>query len=317
MKLAAFLTGLLLVSAQARPIGWVPPEKLDAAAEVIVNGVVEGVALTEERSAVHLGPHAVQTRGVEALISVLKVIKGEPPSEFALRFPTVDVEREKMIINGPLLGVIEKGKRYRFYLKKKGSAYVGVLDGEFDSGFFAQRLLEKEPDDSPPLFREEAVAIACKQFKSLRPKPTFRTIEGFSDGSTWKVSFYCGAPLEYPAFTSDAEIQVDGARQITRESWVGKERPRKGDQLSSRDVGTLVRLTVEGEIRDDVFHDQANVITALFGKIRRIEGDSIHGTFASPSFQGEGEKRVLVIPRKALGSVQQIFPVGEGHWSGL
>lgn len=302
--------GLLALVAHARPVRQAAPEELGQAAEIVVNGLVESVKLTDERGELRLGSNQpVPIRFAEATIKTLGVSKGEIAPVFTLRFATYEPDHASPIINGPLFTGVELGHRYRLYLKRKDGLYAGVLDGEFDDGAAVQPLAPGESDASSPLLKEEAVALARHHFETLRPGvPISTTIANFSswNGARWTIQFYSAPPLKYPAFTSDASIVVDGARAIAPDSWVGREHPRKGLQLRAADVDRPVRLTVEGSFPKGVFRPGGGEITCLIGQISRTGKHEIRGTFSSPAFDQKSGELPLAIPREAIRSAQQL-----------
>lgn len=313
--MARLLLSLLLVllpalGAHARPVRQATPEELGQTAEVVVNGLVESVKLTDERGELRLGSNQpVPIRFAEATVKTLGATKGEITPVFTLRVSTYDPDHAVPIINGPMFASVQPGQRYRFYLKKNGAGYTGVLDGKFDDGAAIQPLAPGEAAASPPLLKDEAVALARDHFESLRPKISISTtIASFSswNGARWAVQFYDGPPLEYPAFTSAAAIIVDGARAVAPGTWVGHEHPRKNQQLSNADIDRPMRLTVEGSFSKGVFRPGAGEITCLIGEITRIGKHEIRGNFSSPAFDQESGDRRLTIPREAIRSVQQL-----------
>lgn len=276
-------------------------------ADVVVNGRVIDITITEKRSEITLGSNQpVKVRLAEARIEPLKVGKGDLAGTLLVEFPVLDPDGGP-IINGPMLPQLMQGERYRLYLKRKGDRFVSALHDDFDSGFAVQQLAANESDDSPPLFKEEAEKIALQEFRRFRPGPDIREIAGSFNGSGWKFAFFTSNPLTNPSFTSDAEIVVDGSRQIGPWSFIGSQAPRAGSSLAEEsDLGRPVRITVEGHFQDDgSFAPNPGEITILYGRIERIQNRSVFGAFLSPAFRNS-ETRKLSFPQGKLASIQSL-----------
>jgi hypothetical protein len=301
---------ILLANASlfARPVREIPPEELFAKAEVVANGKVIDVVMTDRKSQIPLGANQpLKVKIAEARIRRIGVSKGDVSGEFKLLFPVFDPDNGP-IVNGPILPCPTKNKRYRFYLKRQDSGFVTVLNEEFDSGFAVQPLAKDEPDDSSPLFKDEAEKIALAEFRKYRSEPASGSGHycGLSDG-TWSCEFSTGEPLSFPAFSYDAEIFVDGSRSISPKSWVGKEQPRKVRTLSKADLGKMVRLTVEGSFEAGVFKQGTGMITSLFGEIESADKGVIVGTFSrNDLLPGTGKSRIK-FPAKSLASIQRLI----------
>lgn len=286
--------------------GWqFTPEQLWPKAEVIVIGQVEDVEITRESRELRASDKVpVSVQMAKAKVRTLGVNKGELAFEFEFRFftPTVDLPDKR----GPTLVDIQPGGRYRFYLKKNGDHYISVLHGGYDDGYAVHLLAPGESPTALPTLDRDASPLARAEFRRLRPgsviyasTPTFRPQFG------WTYYFYCRPPLQYPAYAYEAAITINGARNFSPRSWVGKETPRPGAQLTQDDVGSgRVRITIDGDIREGVFYESLGYVTALIGQIQKIDADNLTGTFALNSSSSE---ITLTIPRKKLLSVQQLF----------
>ena len=183
-----------------------------------------------------------------------------------------------------------------------------MLDGEFDDAPAVQPLAEGESNQNAPLSKDEALKLAAAEFRKIRPKAEIHTtIAEFSTfgKARWNVSFFSDPPLSYPSFTSEAEIIVDGSHRISRDSWIGGEKPRAGNKLTEKDKGPRVRLTVEGDFSRKAFKPTTGSLVSLIGVIDRIGKNSVSGTFTSPAFESP-EPKSLSFPTAALRSVQRL-----------
>ncbi|PTX99185.1 hypothetical protein DB345_02075 [Spartobacteria bacterium LR76] len=306
MSWMALMAVIATTSLMGRPFRTPQPEELFAIADVVVNGRVTDITVTEKRSEITLGSNQpVKVKLAEARIEPLKVGKGDLAGTLLVEFPVLDPDGGG-IINGPMLPQLMQGERFRLYLKREGDRFVTALHDDFDSGFAVQHLAADESDDSPPLFKEEAEKIALQEFRRFRPGPDIREITGSFDGSGWKFAFFTSNPLTNPAFTSDAEIVVDGSRLIDSWSFIGSQAPRAGSSLSESDLGQPVRITVEGHFQNDgSFASNPGEITILYGRIERIQNRSVFGAFLSPAFRN-AETRKLSFPQGKLASIQSL-----------
>src|SRR5262249_40873831 len=158
---------------------------------------------------------------------------------------------------------------------------------EFDDGGAVQSLGVTESENNSPLMKDEASTLARSYFQHFRPNAAIVASDGRFDGENgaeWIFTFFCGPPLESPAFTSDGEVFVDNTRTIMNQSWVGRDRPRLGSKLSDKDLGSRMRLTIEGEFQGNIYHFNSGEITILFGEIDRIDDNAIHGKFSRLAF---------------------------------
>jgi hypothetical protein len=153
-RLLVLLAGVLVVvgayQAWARPVrGW-SPEELYEKSEVVVIGVVTEVKDTGKSSSIQLGsnpPHPVKIH--RARLKVVQTEKGQPAREIVLEFATLDYEKIKGIVNGPIRIRVERARIYRMYLKKKNkNIFVGALDGAYDDGM-AIKNLKLMPSEQP------------------------------------------------------------------------------------------------------------------------------------------------------------------------
>lgn len=140
-----------------------PPDDLAAPATLICNGVVESITNTDTGKNVESSEMGTYT----AKIKALHVFKGKTEAELELRYKNF----AWMVPNGAVQIKLEKGKRYRFFLKSSVTPnyFVGVLDGQVDDAFSVDPLLPDEPDDSPFISGTEAIQIAHKWIEQKYP----------------------------------------------------------------------------------------------------------------------------------------------------
>ena len=157
-----------------------------------------------------------------AIIKVLHVFKGEPLAEFEFQYRISDASKPER--NGAMHIDLEKGKRYRFFLKPGDAPgqYVGVLDGNFDDNFAVEMLWPDEPDDSPYLHQDEAIKIAREVLKLRNldsqldwsqadwSHPNVQCFPEGEKGATWNVLLF--HPLGQPGGT--VLVAVRGDRTI-------------------------------------------------------------------------------------------------------
>jgi hypothetical protein len=190
-----FASGL----ADARPVRAYLPEELEPMATLICNGAVLSVEQMElkDYSYPGVGPPVIHEWRMRARIKVLHVFKGDAPAEIELRYTTWIPDQ--LMGNNPEHIALQKGERYRFFLKPDGrnAGFVGVLDGAIDDGFAVELLSANDPDDSSYLRKEQAIKIALDYIRSSRPTETFdqsRTrVTPNPDGvggASWSVLLY-------------------------------------------------------------------------------------------------------------------------------
>jgi len=101
-------------------------------------------------------------------------------------------------------------------------------------------------------------------------------------------------------------VTIDGSRHAGPQSWVGREPPRKGTELTKEDVTRPVRITVQGDFRQGSFRPASGVITILYGEIHSADKSTVSGLFASPAFEPHSGPQVLAFPRKNVASIQRL-----------
>jgi hypothetical protein len=176
---------------------WLPDE-LEPQATLICNGTVlstESTNVTKDFIYPNINPSSHHEIMMLAKIKVLHVFKGDAPEEIALSYRSNTDEPE---IDGAMHIMLQKGQRYRFFLKAGPAPgqYVGVLDGNFDDNFAVEKLWPNEHDDSPYLRKDDAIKIARDYAASQRidVKPDCSRIDVFCqpgdvDGASWIVTF--------------------------------------------------------------------------------------------------------------------------------
>jgi hypothetical protein len=204
---------------EARPVQSYLPEQLKPLANLICNGTVLSVEQTELKDSMYpyITPPAIHERIMRARIKVLHVFKGAAPAEIELRYTTWIPD--KMMGNNPEHINLQKGERYRFFLKpdEAHSGYVGVLDGGADDDFAVELLSPNEPDDSPYLQKDEAIRIALDYARSKRPGETFEPSQANvlpnpndAGGASWCVTLVNGSgPV-----TNHSNVTVLGNRSV-------------------------------------------------------------------------------------------------------
>jgi hypothetical protein len=225
---AAILAMLLLVPAmgQARPVNEVPPEEMESNAGVVCNGTVlsmEETGIKRDVSFPAVLPvfHLAQ---VKAHVKTLHVFKGQVPADFDLFYETLDMAKyPQMMGDAPERIYLQKGGRYRFFLKPDNGAYIGVLDGSLDDGFAAEKLWPHESDVAPYLKASEAIKIARDYITAQLPGDTAEgrvsTLcdPGGGDGATWSVllhetndprSRYCAISVRYDRTVDPANSKL-------------------------------------------------------------------------------------------------------------
>lgn len=302
LPLAFLLSGM---AAQARSLYPVTPETLWPKAEVIVIGQVEDIQMTRETRELRAeGRPVAPVRVAHATVRTLGMNKGDLTFRFAFHFVTIDTDRP--LTDGPVLVEMQPGGRYRFYLKKQGTYYVGALEGEYDHGYAVQPMAVNESSRSLPLLHRDALPMARAEFQRHRPRQTIYTVtSNYRPKIGWTYYFYSRSPVQYPAFAAEAGITINGARRVAARSWVGLETPRPGAQLTEEDVGPRLRVTMDGDVRNNAFYASEGIVTVLLGQIEKMEEESVTGTFTTNM---STEVRTLTIPRKSLLSVQRILP---------
>jgi hypothetical protein len=178
-------------TAKARPVLEADPAEMKNGAGLVCNGVVlsvEETGLRRDVSYPDISPPVFHFAQMKARVKVLHAFKGEPPAEVDLFYEVLDMKKYPQPMgDGPMRIWLEKGKRYRFFLKPDNGAYVGLLDGRIDDSFAVQTLWPKEPDDSPGLTASDAIKIARDYLASQIPGDTAPVARANCDGSTWIV----------------------------------------------------------------------------------------------------------------------------------
>jgi len=252
------------------------PDELTARAEIVVNAIPTKIDLTDERG--YKADSAVPTRLVVARLKVIGIVKGSAPGEIELRFPVLDIKAiSGALINGPLDVTLDRGRRYRFYLRTVSgqSWYVTVLDGELDDGTAVQPLDDREADGSAPLLRAEAMKRAADYVTSSLPSADIAhmLVEAryrWSEPS-WSFSYFFRDPATYPAGASDAQIIVAGDGSIDPRSWIADGIYRSADEIDQAQVGRAARLTLRAPYRSD----PAEPLETVSGRIDAVAADTI------------------------------------------
>jgi hypothetical protein len=296
-------------SAFSRPVNPKSPNELFEIADTVINGEVISVHITDETSSIALGANKpLQIRIAIAKIQQLASFKGSSQREISLRYPVLDRDKHVHVMNGPNLPNLQTGERYHFYLSQVDDAvYETALNDDFDSGFSIHHFANGEDAKSPPLFKEEAERLAVEFFEKHRDLPLNSQLSTRFREGTWTMRIFVGDPVYYPTFTFDARIRIDTSRQITSDSVVGREVPRKSQSIDQSILHTEVRLTVSGFFRENEYQAEKSNITELVGRIDSVSDSSITGTFSSQSFDSAAPPQKLSFPSVALESVQRIF----------
>lgn len=182
------------------------PEELEPQASLICNGTV--LSIEETGIKTHFpypdtSPPAYLENVMRARIEVRHVFKGQVPAviEFTYRVRAYEHESTDQVefSGGPMHVALEKGQRYRFFLKPGGlpDQYVGVLNSDTNDIFDVETLWPNEPDDSPYLHKEDAIMIAREyaRSKKIELKADWSTarvdgpIGDEKNGATWRVVF--------------------------------------------------------------------------------------------------------------------------------
>ena len=209
---AVSLLGMPLAS--ARPVSSVKPEEMEAQANLICNGVVSSVKQLggeKDYSYPNISPSLQREIVMVARIKTLHVFKGAAPSEIEITYRN----SADMVPDGAEHIILQKGQRYRFFLKPGNAPrqYVGILNGEFDDNFAVQALCSGEPDDSPYVSEKDAIKIALAYIKAMKPMlslPSSKDVHGFFHGGNWFVS------VSFPSGHS-AGIRVRDDRTVDQE----------------------------------------------------------------------------------------------------
>lgn len=198
---AAFLLGAAI--AAARPVKMWTIDELAARSAVVANGLVLNVSPDGPAPPKRLLSNTpVPQQAFRAQVKILAAFQGQPAAAIAVRYNATDMEKARMIMNGPREIFLEKGKRYRFYLNPApdGDGYVGALAGEFDDGSAVQALAPGVADDAKPVTLERAVEIArayvAAHWPAGRPIPEHTAAS--ADGLGWVVQFYSSQVYTYP-----------------------------------------------------------------------------------------------------------------------
>jgi|GEM_PF-4945854 hypothetical protein len=294
----------------SRPVNPKSPDELFQIADVVINGEVLSVRITDETSTIALGSNKpLQIRIAVAQIEQLASFKRPTAPEILLRFPVLDRDKHVRVMNGPNLPNLQAGERYHFYLvQAEGElAYETALNDDFDSGFSIHPFAAGEDPKNPPLLKKEAERLAVNFFEKHRDLPPNSQLSSSFRRNGWTVRISTEGGLYYPAFTYDASIGVTADRQISTDSVVGREIPRKGEWLDKSGIHTKVRLTVAGHFTENGYQHKESSITELVGQIDSVSDSSISGTFSSKSFEPDSPPKEISFPREALKSVQRIF----------
>jgi hypothetical protein len=177
VKASVILLFFWPIVCEARPVRVWLPEELEAKASLVCNGTVIAIAesgIKKDFPYPNVSPPTSHEIVLWAKIKVLHVFKGQAPAEIELRYLVLQPTSALMIIDGPMHIDLQKGSRYRFFLKPDVARgeYVGVLDGEMDDNFAVEELSLGEPDDSPYLHKEEAIKVARDFLKSKNLEST-------------------------------------------------------------------------------------------------------------------------------------------------
>jgi len=209
----------LLFSAvgSARPIQCWFPEQLEPKATLICNGTVisvEDTGIKKNLSYPYFSPSDNEEMVMLAKIKVLRIFKGLAPTEIEFQYRV----STQMVPDGAEHIQLEKGKRYRFFLKPgyKPNHYVGVLEGNFDDNSAIEALSPGESYDNPYLQKKDAVKIAVSFAKStwhvgekFDPAVECSYCEPNIGGTEWIV-----VVNDLPPQSRSATIMVMGDRKI-------------------------------------------------------------------------------------------------------
>jgi len=146
------------------------PEELEPQASLICNGTVLSIdetGMTKDFTYKNVYPPTFREMVLQAKIKVVHVFKGQAPEEIKFSYR---VQMPGPDFDGPDHVDLEKGKRYRFFLKPGDTPgqYVGVLDGQFDDNYAVEELWPNEPNDSPYLPKADAIEIAREYAQSKK-----------------------------------------------------------------------------------------------------------------------------------------------------
>ena len=180
------------------------PEELGPKADLICNGTVvsvEDTGIKKDFIYPNITPSTHHEFVMKANIKVLHVFKGNAPTEIEFTYRISDPSAPE--VNGAMHVELQKGSRYRFFLKPGDGPgqYVGVLDGSFDDNFDVEALWDNEPDDSKYLTNDEAfnIALDYAQSHKLEIKNQWNSnISCYpeSSGAIWIVTFSSTGTLD-------------------------------------------------------------------------------------------------------------------------
>jgi hypothetical protein len=171
---AMFAALLLTLSlATGRPVNPPHPEWLVQRADLVCSGVVLSVTdlhIKIDSEYANVYPPLSHEMWMRARIKLLHLFKGTAPATFDVDYRT---ELPDYIApDGPNHVSLEKGRRYRFFLKpdKTAGAYLDVLDGEIDDEYAVESLGPDEPDDGPWLTETQAIQIGRAYIAKTDPR---------------------------------------------------------------------------------------------------------------------------------------------------
>ena len=110
---------LVCVVAHARPVRTWRPDELYKKADVVVIAAVERITETGKRSERQLGERNPKYKTVEyaARLHVQHIIKGNVSTKCELKYENLDPKGHVVVVNGPCLVRLAKGKVCLLYLK--------------------------------------------------------------------------------------------------------------------------------------------------------------------------------------------------------
>ena len=204
MKAVILTVAFMLLShamASARIYATASPDDMAGPSTLICNGVVESITDAGTGKNVDHSEMGMFT----AKIKVLHILKGKAGDELEFQYKN----NEWLIPNGANQIQLEKGKRYRFFLKNGAtpSYFVGVLEGAVDDGSAVEPLLPNEPDDCAYVTKDEVMQIVQKWMAENYPNIPYA-----ADHATWQKLH---AESHQPYWVINTSNRSDGSWSVS------------------------------------------------------------------------------------------------------